>query len=125
MRVEIFVKVPLEVRFASAVVSIGAVVGCIFAVLNGGKLHDFIIWTFVGSSIGAMIGFRIGEKQRDSEDKKPTDYFVLTSERLNIIIGFAFTVSGVFLLLTVGWDFRIFLATLFFGIGTVYLSYFH
>jgi len=113
-----------EVKFARAIASIGAVIGSIIGFLLDASFHSLAIWTFVGSAIGALIGFRIGQWRSGWEKDYGAERFLLRTERTNILIGIVFTTGGAFVLLAHGWDLQIFLATIFFGIGTLCLTYF-
>ena len=104
--------------------SLGAAVGCILAVFFGATSYALAIGTVVGSTIGSLIGYRIGETIQKSESIGRAEQFVSTSEKLEVFTGWAFVICGVTVLLIVGWDLRIFLATAFFALGSVYLTYY-
>ena len=117
-------KVPIEFRYATAAASTGAAIGCILGSIAGPEYNLLVFWTVIGASVGALIGFIIGGVSTEAGSEKQGHGFTETSERLNLFTGLVFVASGVIALLITGWDLRLFLATLFFVFGTIWIKYF-
>jgi len=114
---------PLEIRAASAGASLGAALGGIVAVFFGATFFSLALGAVLGSVIGSLIGYWRGLSDQHSGRSVHIDSFLAGSETLTVFTGWTFSITGIILLLTVGWNLNLFFATMFFALGTLYLAY--
>lgn len=114
---------PLPLKLAGAVGSLGAVIGPLAAIFFGATLYTLAIGTILGCMVGFVIGYRIGQVVEQVESVARAERFVLRLRWIDAVLGWVLVAAGTIALVAGGWNLSLFLATSFFAICSLYLTY--
>lgn len=114
---------PLKIKLSIILSAIGAGTGSLIGFFYGRESIYMIAGTAIGSVTGFIFGYHIGRMIKEVEDIARTERFTQGIHSTIILLGWLFVAIGVFLLIIEGWKLPVFISTLFFLIGSIYLTH--
>lgn len=116
-------RVPLQLRLAGICGVLGGVIGSGVGAFLGAELFNLAMGFLLGFTAGFIIGYRIGGMIKLAEGIVRAERFAAGVDKVAIVIGWVFVTITVTALIKDGWDLPMFLATVFFLAGSLYLTY--
>ena len=116
-------RIPLQLRLAGISGALGGAIGSLVGVFFGAELFNLAIGFLLGFTAGSIIGYRIGGVIKLTESIARAERFASGADKGAIVIGWVFVAITVTALVKDGWNLPMFLATVFFLAGSLYLTF--